>query len=88
MVEILTSDLNLVGTMNANSFESLTMTNGGAVALRRLLKQAKNVAPNTKLASADQNSTPGNRCNMVLKKIVIINRNNYSKIYQNIAGAM
>lgn len=54
--KVLTSDLYLVGTMNANSFESLTMTKGGAIKLRKLLKQISNVAPNTKWARADHSS--------------------------------
>lgn len=57
-LEILTSDLNLVGKMNANSFVSLTITNGGANVLRTHLKQIKNVPGIPILASAVQNSRP------------------------------
>lgn len=44
--------------MNANSFESLIMTNGGARVLRILLKQVKSVVAKAKWASDDQNSKP------------------------------
>lgn len=44
--------------MNANSFESLTMTNGGATVFRILFKQIKSAIANAKWASDVHNSKP------------------------------